>query len=145
MHREPAGGFRYIPVAQLVDALNMLPPYPVCRYKLLRRSRWDGAPEQSCCHLIGIRRLGQIINCSSFHGLDRGGDVPIPGEHDDAAQRAHASQLWNKVQTILSADPHIENGKGWWLAVYEGSSVNNGSNRSGFEPAFVESPAQALP
>jgi len=85
VHVQPAGGFRDIMIAQLEDALDMLPADPVSRHRIFRRGRLVAWRQKRLDHIIGIGRLGQIVDRAGLHRGHGGGDIAIAGQHDGPA------------------------------------------------------------
>ena len=63
MHAQAARGLRDIVVAQLVDALDMLPADAISRHRVFRRRR-QIAPtgQQRGSDIVGIRGFGEIVS-----------------------------------------------------------------------------------
>jgi hypothetical protein len=67
MHIETPRGFTDVPIAKLIDPLDMLPAYAVGRHRIFRRRRaFAGLGEERFFHIIGISRFWEIIDGAGF-------------------------------------------------------------------------------
>src|ERR1700727_1511889 len=83
VHVEAARGLRNIAAAQFVDALDMLPAHAVRRHRIFRRLDLPVVErEQRRGDVVGIDRLGAIIDRAEFYRVDGGGDIAVAGEDD---------------------------------------------------------------
>ena len=113
MHVEPARGFRDIAAAQFVDALDVLPAHAVGRHRIFRRLDLGVVlRQQRGDDVIGVDRLGEIIDGAELHRVHRGGDVAVAGEDDAARFGAAALQRGDDVEPVAVAEPHVDHGKG---------------------------------
>ena len=101
----------HIAVALLVDPLDMLPAHPVGRHGPLRRRRQRVfVAQQRGRHLVGIRRLGQIIDGPCLNRGDRGGNIAVAGQDNDTNVAARLAQLFDHLESAAIAQAQIDDG-----------------------------------
>src|SRR5438552_1448549 len=109
VHLETPRGFRDVALAQLEDALDMLPAHPVGRHRVLGGFRRLAlAREQRALDRVGIGRFRQVIERPGFDRSDRGRDVAIAGEDDDARARPALAQGADDVEAATVAETQID-------------------------------------
>ena len=109
MHVEPARRFRNIPAAQFIDALNVLPPHAVCRHRIFRRlDLLVVERKQRRDHVVGIDRLGEIVDGAELNGVHGGRDVTVAGEDDGAGLGTALFHGGNNIQPVAVAKPHVD-------------------------------------
>src|SRR5579864_4482028 len=109
MHVEAARGFRNVAAAQFVDTLDVLPAHAVRRHRIFRRLDLSVVErEQRGSDVVGIDRLGEIIDRAELYRIHRGGDVAVAGEDDGARFRPALFHRRNNVEAIAVAKPHID-------------------------------------
>ena len=85
MHVEAARGLGDVAAAEFVDALDVLPAHPIGRHRIFRRLGLAALErEQRRDHVVGVHRLGEIVDRAEFHRIHGGGDVAVAGEDDGA-------------------------------------------------------------
>ena len=111
MHRQPPRGFRDVPIALLIDPLDMLPPDPVGTHRVLRRRRKLPAPAQKRRRdIIRIGRLRQIIRRPDLHRRHRRRDRPVSGQHDDPRILPPLPQRLDHVKPVPILQTQINDG-----------------------------------
>jgi hypothetical protein len=104
VHVEAARGFRDVPIAQFVNALDMLPADAVGRHWIFRRLDLSAVErEQGRGNIIGVDRLGEIVNGAELYRVHRGSDVALARENDGARFRTPLLHRRNNVETVSVA------------------------------------------
>ena len=102
VHVEPARRLRDVAVAHFIDALDVLPAHAIRRHRVLR---WLGflrtGRQQRCDNVVGVGRLGQVIDRAHLHRGHGGGDIAIAGEHNGACVRPLALQGRDDVEADI--------------------------------------------
>ena len=145
MHIEAAGRFRNIAVAQLVNALDVLPPHAVGRHWSFGRRRFGPATGKER-GLDGVRigRLGQVVHGTGLHGRDRGCDVPITREHDDTHIIAQVSQDGHDVKPVAVIEAHVEDGIGRRMIRRQSDRLRDGGRRADRKTPLLHRPPKAV-
>ena len=113
MHVEPARGLRNVAAAQFVDALDVLPAHAVGRHRIFRRlDLVVVVRQQSRRHVVGVDRLGQIIDGAELHRVHRGGDIAVAGEDDAARLGPAALERADHVEPVAVPQPHVDHREG---------------------------------
>ena len=68
--------------------------------------------QQRCHHVVGVDRLGEIVDRAEFHRVHRGGDVAVAGEDDGARIGTTALERGDHVEAVAVAEPHVDHGEG---------------------------------
>ena len=68
--------------------------------------------EQCRDDVIGIDRLGQVVDSAKLYRVHRSGNVAIAGEDDAARIGPPALECGNHVEPVAVAEPHVDHGKG---------------------------------
>ena len=113
MHGKPPRGLRDIAPAQFIDALYVLPAHPVGRHRVFRQLGLVVALRaQRGADVVGIGRLGEIVDGAHLHRGDGGGDVAIAGQ-DDAARLGPATlQRRDDLEAIAIGKTHVDHREG---------------------------------
>ena len=67
--------------------------------------------EQRRDDVVGVDRLGQVVDRAELHRVHRGGDVAVAGEDDAARVRAPALERGYHVEPVAVAEPHVDDGE----------------------------------
>src|SRR5665213_1092909 len=113
VHLEAARGLRHVALAQLEDALDVLPAHAVGGHRVfgrLRRLAFRG--EQRALDRVGVGGLGQVVDRPGFHRRDRGRDIAIAGQHDDARAGPGLAQGADDLEPAAVAQPQIDDREG---------------------------------
>src|SRR6516165_5906853 len=106
MHVEAAGGLRDVAAAELVDALDVLPTHPIGRHRIFWRLGSAALErEQRRDNVVGVHRLGEIIDRAELHRDYGGCDVAVAGEDDGAGIGTTALERADHVETIAVLEP----------------------------------------
>ena len=65
--------------------------------------------QQAIGHVIGIRRLREIIDRTELHGRYRSRDVAIACQYNGTSIRPHARELCDHIKTCAVFETHINN------------------------------------
>ena len=99
--------------AQLIDALDVLPPHPAGRHRILGHvGLFSFRSEQGGDHIVGVGRLRQIIEGAEVDRGDGGRDIAVAGEHDAARVGAPLLERGDHVESGAIGKPHIDDGEG---------------------------------
>ena len=130
--------------AQLIDPLDMLPAHPVGRHGVFRRrgSTALARGQKGAGHIIGVSRLGQIVNRPGLHRGNGGGDVPIAGEHDHSRVRPLDLHHLHDLKAVPVLQAQIEHGKGGRAFLHGGDGLGHGTDRPHLKAARLQRPAQ---
>ena len=113
VHVETTRGFRNVTTAQFVDALDVLPAHAVRRHRILRRLDLPVVERQQRRNdVVGIDRLGEVIDGAEFDRIHRGRDVAVAGEDDGARFRPALLHGRYDIEPVAVAEPHVDDGEG---------------------------------
>ena len=79
---------------------------PTSDFPAARRCGLDR--EQRVDHVVGVGGLRQIIDRAELHGVDRGRDVAVAGEHDAVRLGPALLQRRDDVEPVAVAEPHVD-------------------------------------
>ena len=109
MHVEPARRLRHVASAQFVDALDVLPAHAIGRHRVFRRLGVLAVKrEQGGHHVVGVDRLGEVVDRAHLHRVHRGGDVAVAGQDDGAGVGAAALERGDHVEAVAVAKTHVD-------------------------------------
>ncbi len=112
MHVESARSLRYVAAACLVDVLDVLPAYAICRHGMLRRLGLATLRrEQRGDDVVRIRRFGEIVDGAELHCTDGGSDIAVARQNDRARIGPLLLERRNDVQAAPIIESHVHYGK----------------------------------
>src|SRR5476649_1693838 len=113
MHVQPPRRLRDVAVALLEHALDMLPAYAVGRHRIAGRRRQLAAVRvQRLLDRVGVGGLGEIVDGAFLNGGNRGRDVAIAGQNDDADVGPRLTQRLHQLQPVAITETKIEHREG---------------------------------
>src|SRR5579863_3529450 len=113
VHRELARGFRDIAIAGLVDALNMLPADAIGGHRMLGALRTIAAGRhQRGENLVGVDRLGEIVESAELDRRDGGCDRAVARQYDGARVRPRRLEFAHDVEAAAVAKAKVDDRKG---------------------------------
>ena len=63
-------------------------------------------------HVVGVGRLGQIVDRADLHRVDRGGDIAVAGQDDAARFGPAALERRDDIEAVAVAEPHVDHREG---------------------------------
>ena len=147
MHLQAAGGLRHVAAALLINPLNMFPPHPIGWHWIFRRRRQAtiGGVQQGGRDGVGVGRLGQVIDRAGFDGGDRGGDIAVTGQQNDARVLAGVTQGGDHVEPATVGQAHVQYGVGRRRLLGEGYAFGHGFGGDHLEATAFHGARQTVP
>ena len=141
MHVQPARRLRHVPVAQLVDPLDVLPPHPVGRHRVLgRRRKLVPLAQQRRDHLVRVGGLREVVDRAHLHRRHGRRDRTVPGQDDHTAVLAPATDRLDHVEAIAVPEPQVDHGEGRRTLFCDPSPVVDAFRRLDRESALLHRP-----
>ena len=104
VHTEPACSFRDVMFAQIIDSLNVLPTDAVRGHRIVwRRGLAAILSKKRSGNIVGIGRLGEVIDHPELHGRNCVRDIAVASEHNALGIGTAPLQRRDDVETIAFA------------------------------------------
>jgi hypothetical protein len=87
----------------------VLPADAIRRHRIFRRiGGFAFEREQRIDDVVGVDRLGQIVERAELHGGHRGRDIAVAGEDDRACVGTPPLERRDHVEAVAVAEPHVD-------------------------------------
>ena len=144
VHVEAPGGLGNVSAAELVDALDVLPPHPVRRHRVLGRScALARLGLEGRLDLVGICGLRQVVERTELNRRDGRGDVAVAGQDDAAGLWPALLQARNDVEAVAVAEAHVDHGIGRRLLLDRRDALGDAFGNPDLEAAGLHGAREA--
>ena len=146
MHPKPPGGLGDVAVALLEHPLDMLPPNAIRRHRIVRR--WRQRPvavgQKRGLDLVGVGRLGDVVDRTGLHRGHGRGDVAVSGQDHDPRIRPPITDHRHQIKAVAVFDAQIEDGEGRADVANNVPGVAQARHRDDVKAAFLHRPRQSV-